>query len=104
MATDAISLACEPSGDATDDWSRERRLPSSHEPSLRVLNLPASPRGALATLAEPIARWFAATFPAPTQGQRFAWPALTQCDNLLLCAPTGTGKTLAAFLPVIGML
>ncbi len=32
------------------------------------------------------------------------WPVLSQGDNCLLVAPTGNGKTLAAFLPIIGHL
>jgi ATP-dependent helicase Lhr and Lhr-like helicase len=72
--------------------------------ALEALSLPDSPRAALATLAEPIRRWFAERFLEPTLGQRFAWPALAAGKNLLLCAPTGTGKTLAAFLPIVSRL
>ncbi len=63
-----------------------------------------SPRAALASLPDPLARWFVQRFGEPTAAQRLAWPALAVGHNLLLSAPTGTGKTLAAFLPILGQL
>jgi ATP-dependent Lhr-like helicase len=42
--------------------------------------------------------WFSATFPAPTDPQALAWPAIARGDSTLLLAPTGSGKTLSAFL------
>ena len=46
-----------------------------------------------------VAAWFRAAFPAgPTAAQRLAWPAIAAGRNVLLVSPTGTGKTLAAFL------
>jgi ATP-dependent Lhr-like helicase len=49
--------------------------------------------------------WFAATFPdGPTPAQRLAWPIVASGENLLLVSPTGTGKTLAAFLEVLDAL
>src|SRR5262245_43081851 len=71
---------------------------------LEHLTLPASGETALAALTDPVRRWFAEHFSNPTAAQRLAWPAIAAGKNLLLCAPTGTGKTLAAFLPVLGEL
>lgn len=51
-----------------------------------------------------VADWFAATFAAPTQVQRQAWPAISAGRHTLLAAPTGSGKTLAAFLAAIDAL
>jgi len=45
-----------------------------------------------------IARWFDATFPAPTDVQRLSWPRIAAGAHLLITAPTGSGKTLTAFL------
>jgi ATP-dependent Lhr-like helicase len=59
---------------------------------------------ALAALPEPIARWFTQQFGAPTKAQLLAWPAIGAGHNLLVSAPTGTGKTLAAFLPILAKL
>ncbi|GAC1647683.1 MAG: ATP-dependent helicase [Gemmatimonadaceae bacterium] len=45
-----------------------------------------------------VGRWFAETFGAPSQPQHQGWPAIATGDHTLILAPTGTGKTLAAFL------
>ncbi|MGA7256795.1 MAG: DEAD/DEAH box helicase, partial [Terracidiphilus sp.] len=44
------------------------------------------------------AEWFRAVFDAPTAPQRMGWPVIARGENALILAPTGTGKTLAAFL------
>ena len=48
-----------------------------------------------------VARWFARTFPAPTDPQLQAWPEIKKQRHTLIAAPTGSGKTLAAFLSAI---
>jgi len=56
----------------------------------------------LGSLAGPVRDWFAGAFPGgPTPAQSLAWPAIGAGENLLLVSPTGTGKTLAAFLAII---
>src|SRR6185295_3505742 len=42
--------------------------------------------------------WFSAAFDAPTRPQALGWPAIAQGDSTLILAPTGSGKTLTAFL------
>jgi ATP-dependent Lhr-like helicase len=44
------------------------------------------------------ARWFAEKFGTPTEPQQLGWPAIQSGAHTLIAAPTGTGKTLAAFL------
>ncbi|HEU5403836.1 MAG TPA: DEAD/DEAH box helicase, partial [Terriglobales bacterium] len=44
------------------------------------------------------AKWFRAVFEDVTAPQREGWPAIAQGDSTLILAPTGTGKTLTAFL------
>lgn len=51
-----------------------------------------------------VARWCAERLGEPTPPQRDAVPLGLERRNLLICSPTGTGKTLAAFLPVISRL
>ncbi len=51
-----------------------------------------------------VAAWFSRTFPAPTAAQTAAWPALQAGSNVLVAAPTGSGKTFAAFLVAIDQL
>ncbi len=49
--------------------------------------------------------WFQAAHGGrPTPIQALAWPALAHGGHALLVAPTGTGKTLAGFLPVLDRL
>ena len=50
------------------------------------------------------AAWFTKTYGDPTPIQRLGWPIVERGDNVLLSAPTGTGKTLAAFLPLLTRL
>jgi ATP-dependent Lhr-like helicase len=42
--------------------------------------------------------WFAASFAAPTPAQEGAWEAIAAGRHTLVVAPTGSGKTLSAFL------
>jgi ATP-dependent Lhr-like helicase len=44
------------------------------------------------------AAWFRAVFEDVTAPQREGWPAIARGESTLILAPTGTGKTLAAFL------
>ena len=48
--------------------------------------------------------WFEAVFAEPTRPQRMGWPAIACGESTLILAPTGTGKTLAAFLWCINRL
>lgn len=51
--------------------------------------------------ASSVTEWFARTYGKPTPVQAQAWPAITAGKNALLVSPTGTGKTLAAFLAAL---
>ena len=51
-----------------------------------------------------VARWFHRHFEAPSEVQRLAWPAIQSGEPTLIAAPTGAGKTLAAFLAAIDQL
>ena len=45
-----------------------------------------------------VRRWFADALGEPSPPQTRGWPAIASGDHTLILAPTGTGKTLAAFL------
>ncbi len=48
--------------------------------------------------------WFERTFAAPTPPQERGWPAIASGAHVLIQAPTGSGKTLTAFLSAIDRL
>ncbi|MBB1018614.1 DEAD/DEAH box helicase, partial [Dietzia sp. DQ11-71] len=47
------------------------------------------------------ASWFRGAFGAPTAAQSGAWAALAGGAHTLVVAPTGSGKTLSAFLAAL---
>jgi ATP-dependent Lhr-like helicase len=53
---------------------------------------------ALAAFHPIVQRWFAETLGAPSPPQQAGWPAIASGADTLILAPTGTGKTLTAFL------
>lgn len=51
-----------------------------------------------------IQQWFRSRFEGPTEPQRLGWPHLVTGRDVLIAAPTGSGKTLTAFLAAIDRL
>src|SRR5499426_3621724 len=51
-----------------------------------------------------VANWFTKQFSQPTEPQEKAWPAIKSRRHTLIAAPTGSGKTLSAFLAAIDNL
>jgi len=54
--------------------------------------------------SRPTQEWFDGAFPAPTAAQLGAWVAIAAGEHTLVIAPTGSGKTLSAFLWAIDRL
>jgi ATP-dependent Lhr-like helicase len=61
-------------------------------------------RGALGAFHPQVRDWFASRFKSPTPVQELAWPRIRAGTHVLATAPTGTGKTLAAFLHALDRL
>ena len=77
-------------------------MPKPKRATTRKINVADSLAG---LTSSPVRDWFADTFPGgPTPAQSLSWPAVASGENLLLVSPTGTGKTLAAFLAVLDAL
>jgi ATP-dependent Lhr-like helicase len=62
------------------------------------------PMRALDSFHPAVSAWFERTFDAPTPAQTQAWPAIGAGRHVLVAAPTGSGKTFAAFLAAIDQL
>ncbi len=59
---------------------------------------------ALDAFSAPVREWFSTSFPEPTPAQAQGWPAIAAGNHTLILAPTGSGKTLTAFLWAIDRL
>ena len=57
------------------------------------------------TLFHPVIQdWFRSRFAGPTEPQEQGWPHIARGRHILIAAPTGSGKTLTAFLAAIDRL
>ncbi|HET9086072.1 MAG TPA: crosslink repair DNA glycosylase YcaQ family protein [Acidobacteriaceae bacterium] len=75
------------------------------QPDLSIAEEPSNGTVDPLSLFHPVtAAWLRAVFEKPTTPQRLGWPAIARGESTLLLAPTGTGKTLAAFLWCIDKL
>ncbi|MGE8477935.1 MAG: DEAD/DEAH box helicase [Pseudomonas shirazensis] len=68
------------------------------------MNLPTSQHPALALFHPAVSSWFRQRFATVTDAQARAWPLIHAGQSVLLTAPTGSGKTLSAFLAVLDEL
>ena len=71
---------------------------------IEYLDNPSDTDELLSMLCPPVRNWFKDKFPDFTRPQKLAIPAIMAKKHLLLCSPTGSGKTLTAFLTVIDEL
>src|SRR4051812_7944558 len=58
----------------------------------------------LALFHPAVRAWFESVFDAPTRPQTLGWPAIARRESTLILAPTGSGKTLTAFLSCLDRL
>src|SRR5689334_4518454 len=51
-----------------------------------------------------VQRWFLSTLGTPSEPQSLGWPRIRAGEDVLIAAPTGSGKTLSAFLAALDRL
>ncbi|RCL23572.1 ATP-dependent DNA helicase [Pseudomonas sp. AFG_SD02_1510_Pfu_092] len=68
------------------------------------MNLPAKQHPVLELFHPAVRDWFRRQFATVTDAQARAWPLIHAGQSMLLAAPTGSGKTLSAFLAVLDEL
>ena len=71
---------------------------ASSSPKTRATARQSRADAALSLFHPVTAKWFKAAFKTPTAPQVEGWPAIARGESTLILAPTGTGKTLTAFL------
>ncbi|MGC8680238.1 MAG: ATP-dependent helicase [Candidatus Micrarchaeia archaeon] len=71
---------------------------------IEYLNTPFKDEESLAVLNPYVKEWFTKNFDEVTPPQKFGFKLINEGKNILITAPTGSGKTLSAFLSIISKL
>jgi ATP-dependent Lhr-like helicase len=71
---------------------------------IETLEKPFTEQESLGSLNMYVREWFGKNFAELTPPQRFAFKLISENRNVLITAPTGSGKTLSGFLSVISKL
>jgi ATP-dependent Lhr-like helicase len=82
----------------SNSLAKRERLSKTVEAPENAAVVQASPNDVLKLFHPVTAAWFRAVFEEVTAPQREGWPAIARGESTLILAPTGTGKTLTAFL------
>ena len=69
-----------------------------HDVSARAISDPLAP------FHSAVRTWFSTSFDGPTRPQQLGWPAIHRGESTLILSPTGSGKTLTAFLACLDRL
>lgn len=65
---------------------------------------PFSDKESLDALNPYVSKWFTSNFEELTPPQKYSFKLISDRKNVLLCAPTGSGKTISGFLSIISKL
>ena len=72
--------------------------------SIEFLKKPWSEEESLSCLDEDIRRWFTRKFKTLTPPQRYSFKLISEGKNVIITAPTGSGKTFSAFMVILSEL
>lgn len=64
----------------------------------------ACDNGCMSSFSPLVRDWFIENIGEPSEPQRRGWPETASGRNVLICAPTGSGKTFAAFLKCLDLI
>jgi ATP-dependent helicase Lhr and Lhr-like helicase len=92
-------LLFSPLGEETTNLALQYPMPAPLAPAANTAT-----DTALAWAHPIVQEWFLNKFGSPTEPQIAGWPAILRGDPTLISAPTGSGKTLSAFLVCIDKL
>ncbi len=71
---------------------------------IELVNKPFTDEESLAVLNKYVSSWFTKNFTELTPPQKFAFKLISEKKNVLITAPTGSGKTMSAFTTIISKL
>ncbi len=71
---------------------------------IEFLKKPWSEEESLSCLDEDIRRWFTRKFKTLTPPQRYSFKLISEGKNVIITAPTGSGKTFSAFMVILSEL
>ena len=71
---------------------------------IEQLKEPFSDKESLDTLNPYVREWFMSNFTELTPPQKFTFKLISEKRNVLVIAPTGSGKTMSGFLSIISRL
>lgn len=71
---------------------------------IKILNKPFTDKESLGMLNPIVKNWFISNFKELTPPQKFSFVFIKKKKNILITAPTGSGKTMSAFIPIIDEL
>src|SRR5439155_9434308 len=83
---------------------RDFRSDSGKVPLLHRVHTAATKEEVLGLMEPLIGEWFQSKFKGLTEPQAYAVPIIHARKNVLVSSPTGSGKTLTAFLSIINEL
>jgi len=86
------------SPDCTITETRTPESPEPDHPDQPISNQAAQNNSALERFEPSVQDYFSTSFAAPTPVQSASWPLIADRNHVLITAPTGSGKTLTAFL------